>query len=157
MKYRYLRIAFSVTCGIACVLLVVLWVRSFHAKDSMRGCIAGSKLHMYLSTLKGEIALSFDEWRGNPHPWIFESKSNLENMSSVLPSVTGKPPLSWLGFRWYFKPNLWAIIFPYWFAVLLPASVASLPWLRWQFSLRTLLIATTLVAVVLGLIVYASR
>jgi len=33
MKYRYLRIAFSVTCGIACVLLVVLWVRSYWSVD----------------------------------------------------------------------------------------------------------------------------
>ena len=31
------------------------------------------------------------------------------------------------------------------------------PWLRWRFSLRTLLIATTLVAVVLGLIVWSVR
>jgi hypothetical protein len=29
MKYRKLRIAWSVTWGIACLLLVILWVRSF--------------------------------------------------------------------------------------------------------------------------------
>ena len=29
MKYRKLRIAWSVGCGIACVLLVVLWMRSY--------------------------------------------------------------------------------------------------------------------------------
>jgi len=61
---------------------------------------------MYVTSLKGEVAISFDEWKGNPHPWIFESVSNPENMIAVLSSVTGKPPLSWLGFRWYFKPNL---------------------------------------------------
>ena len=39
------------------------------------------------------------------------------------------------------------------------AALAAAPWIRWsrRFSLRTLLIATTLVAVVLGLIVYAAR
>ena len=47
---------------------------------------------------------------------------------------------------------------PYWLAVLLVGMSASLPWLSLlpkRFSLRTLLIATTLVAVVLGLIVWA--
>jgi len=34
---------------------------------------------------------------------------------------------------------------------------ATVPWLKPSFSLRTLLIATTLVAVVLGLIVWAAR
>jgi hypothetical protein len=29
MKFRKLRIAWSVFCGLACVLLVVLWVRSY--------------------------------------------------------------------------------------------------------------------------------
>jgi hypothetical protein len=35
--------------------------------------------------------------------------------------------------------------------------ILVIPWLRWRFSLRNLLIATTLVAVVLGLAVYATR
>ena len=39
------------------------------------------------------------------------------------------------------------------------AIVAAAPWIRWskRFSVRTLLIATTLVAVLLGLVVYATR
>ncbi len=44
---------------------------------------------------------------------------------------------------------------PYWILVLASAPIALLAWLDWsnRFSLRTLLIATTLVAVGLGLIV----
>jgi hypothetical protein len=45
---------------------------------------------------------------------------------------------------------------PHCFAAFLVAMFAALPWLRWRFSLRTLLIATTLIAVVLGLVVYAA-
>jgi hypothetical protein len=46
---------------------------------------------------------------------------------------------------------------PYWAIVLPSAALASVPWIRWskRFSLRTLLIATTLVAVVLGVVVWA--
>jgi len=47
---------------------------------------------------------------------------------------------------------------PFWVPVLVTAALATVPWFHWskRFSLRTLLIATTLVAVVLGIIA-ASR
>ena len=47
---------------------------------------------------------------------------------------------------------------PHWFS-LITVAIAALPWIRqlsWRFNLRTLLIATTLVAVVLGLAVYMA-
>ena len=49
----------------------------------------------------------------------------------------------------------WLVV-PHWFFATLAAGLAALPWFqqKWKFSLRTLLIATTLVAVVLGLIVW---
>ncbi len=158
MRYRKLRIAFSSICLIACVLLTALWVRSYYSRDMTRGCIAGSHLHLSVTSLKGDVAVAFDEWRGSPHPWMFESVSNSENMVSVFSSV-GKPPLSWLGFRLQFKATLVVIVLPYWFLVLAFAAFIFTPWVRWKqrFSLRTLLIATTLIAVVLGLIVYLHK
>jgi hypothetical protein len=33
MKFRKLRIAWSVACGILCLLLIVLWVRSYWSSD----------------------------------------------------------------------------------------------------------------------------
>ena len=35
MRFRKLRIAWSVGWGIACVLLIVLWVRSYWYKDTV--------------------------------------------------------------------------------------------------------------------------
>ena len=51
------------------------------------------------------------------------------------------------------------VLLPHWFDITVSSDflIAAAPWLRWRFSLRTLLIATTLVAVVLGLIVWAAR
>jgi branched-subunit amino acid ABC-type transport system permease component len=49
---------------------------------------------------------------------------------------------------------------PHWFIAGFFAAFAATTWvrqLRWRFSLRTLLIATTLVAVVLGAIVWSIR
>ena len=52
------------------------------------------------------------------------------------------------------------IMVPHWFLILLSALLAYVPWLRFwstRFSLRTLLIVTTLIAVGLGLIAWAAR
>jgi len=52
------------------------------------------------------------------------------------------------------------LMLPNWFVVLVFASLAAFPWIRWirvHYSLRTLLIATTLLAVALGLAVWAAR
>jgi hypothetical protein len=88
---------------------------------------------------------------------MFESVSNAENMIAVFSSV-GKPPLSWLGFRLHFKASLVVIVLPYWFLVLLPAAFTAIPWIHWpkRFTVRALLIATTLVAAVLGSIIALS-
>jgi hypothetical protein len=50
-------------------------------------------------------------------------------------------------------------IVAHWLAVLFFATlgIVAAPCIKWRFSLRTLLIVTTLVAVVLGLMVYAAR
>ena len=57
--------------------------------------------------------------------------------------------------RWRFSPPE-EIKTPIWFVVAMCGLVAAIPWLRWRFSLSTLLIATTLVAVVLGLGVWLA-
>ena len=54
------------------------------------------------------------------------------------------------------RPSLGKILvrFPIWFLILVASTFAAVPCFHWRFSLRTLLIATTLVAIVLGLIVW---
>jgi hypothetical protein len=49
-------------------------------------------------------------------------------------------------------------IIPIWFPVMIASIVAVAPWIKYRprFSLRTLLIATTLIAVVLGVVVWSS-
>jgi hypothetical protein len=49
------------------------------------------------------------------------------------------------------------VTLPYWFLVGLCAVVAAAPWLRWRFSLRTLLIAITILALALGNLIATTR
>jgi hypothetical protein len=51
----------------------------------------------------------------------------------------------------------WVIRMPYIFSVALLTMIAASVWIKIRFSLRTLLIATTLLALVLGLIVWSMR
>jgi hypothetical protein len=65
-----------------------------------------------------------------------------------------------MGFGVYKNASDFWVMIPYWFLVVAIATLGTAPWirkLRWRFSLRTLLIATTLIGVVLGLIVWLSH
>ena len=58
------------------------------------------------------------------------------------------------------EPRATWLTFPFWLPVLVSAMLSAIPWIRqlpWRFTLRTLLIATTLIAVGLGLIVWTFR
>jgi hypothetical protein len=80
-----------------------------------------------------------------PIPWTFETFPWSQPSESPAFAYAYTPD-------WEFE--LWI---PYRYLVALFAIFAGVPWIRqfrWRFTLRTLLIATTLVAVVLGLIVW---
>lgn len=159
---RALRVTWSAAFSLLTLLLIALWLRSYSHRDQTRGCIFGSRHHILVTSLRGQIAIGCDEWRGIPHDWIFESRTEAENLISVYPTVTGVPPCSWLGFRGRFRPNLWILVIPTWLLLCAAIGAAILPWTGLErrvqrFSLRTLLVATTLIAVTLGLLAYCSK
>lgn len=151
MKYRKLRIAFSAVCGILCLLLEVYWVRSYREGETVFGVIGGQRIQ--LSSSWGRIQLIM-----NPKS-MFTVPPKWKYMRSVLVPLPE-------GFEWIVArrlnapmqgielrgPHLLAVAFA---GLLLTAP--WLPWWSWQFSLRTLLIATTLVAVGLGAIIWAAK
>ena len=142
---RYLRIAFSATCLIACMLLIVLWVRSYWKMD-----ILDVPLHRWqvvFGSYHGYALATFDGFETDDRDW---------NMRSYGPTWFPEFPTR---FRFGIQrvPTFVYVEGPYWVCVLVAATIgilAALPWIRWRFSLRSLLIATTLVAVVLGVIVW---
>jgi len=156
---RSLRIAFTVFFGIACVLLVVLWVRSFHKKDDLRGLVGDTVLN--IQSLRGELGIGNWGWRFSRFPWRLSNENVDDSMERLWRPVKDRRPLSLVGVRWqHFAPEMTMVVVRYWALVLLAATLAVAPWmhsLRWRFSLRTLLVVITTVAVVLGLIVAAKR
>ena len=158
MKYRKLRIAWSVMWGIATVLFVTLWAGSYRGPGTgylpVPGVCCRSAEGILLLTKLGEpeppeppntkyrIILTYsDPWAGKTF--------------DIAPSH------KWAGFYFRFwKTSYYYMQAPYWFLVGVSVVFSVAPWRRhfqWRFTLRTLLIATTLVAVVLGLIAWAIR
>jgi hypothetical protein len=148
---RYLRIAFSATCLIACVLLIALWVRSYWRADTPTTTKFG-RVFEFIS-LSGNVVI---RWADIPSEWG-SAPFTIPLTENDRDPFDEPPPDHYraLGFRFSSYPEFRFLSIPYWFPILLCSILAALPWFRWRFSLRTLLIATTLVAVVLGLVVWS--
>jgi hypothetical protein len=149
MKYRKLRIAWSVAWGIVCVLFIGLWVRSYKTADLFTLPITTNKL-FGLTSDKGVFLASFYSWP--PGPMVGSIWDRWHGTYKPGPRVNAKAwdygalPSGSSG--WYIQMPQMQFIF----AAMFLAGASWLPVRR--FSLRTLLIATTLVAVGLGLIVW---
>ena len=57
MRYRKLRITWTAICLIACVLLIVLWVRSHKWNDYLHKCVYGMR-SLELDSAHGQVAIS---------------------------------------------------------------------------------------------------
>src|SRR3954469_18702251 len=154
---RYLRIVFSAFCGVACVLLVVLWVRSYWRSDviwcqysASHAAVCGSR-HGSLWAFRIAVAAVGLAWEMEGT----ETASEDDFWADIEQAHEYRGIFGFGIFETRRYRQLWA---PYWFPILLFIALAAAPWTRWsrRFSLRTLLIATTLVAVLLGLTVYGA-
>jgi hypothetical protein len=152
--FRHLRIVFSIGCGIAFVLLILLWVRSYWWCDIVY-YRPGPNAMFLVRSADGEV--SFGNWSrrvgtmGDPPDigWTRRAlyigeRSEVRDVS-VFRKVLREFRLSQFGYQ-----------APDWFFAILLVAQGSSFWLsRWKgrFSLRTLLIVLTLVAALLGVIV----
>jgi hypothetical protein len=138
MRFRKLRIAWSLFWGVPCVLLIVLWVRSYSQVDAAYVARWHSAISS-MGTLYIDAGLSWT-WAATCHEF-------------------GWPALQWVVLKNDSEVAVKEgnVAFPISRLVLLTAAFAPLSWINSRFSVRTLLIITTLVAVWLGLAVYVAR
>jgi hypothetical protein len=149
MRYRKLRLAWSVLWGVVALLLCVLWVRSYWVSDILIGNEAsGPSTHFVLEASGGYLGVSSEGLSlSQIADWRLASRDTVRGVASRIPLRLTHERSG--------GQEVWAT--PIWIVLLVVSAIAGVPWLRFRFSLRTLLIATTLVAVVLGLIVWAAR
>jgi hypothetical protein len=159
MKYRKLRIAWSVGCGIICLLLIVLWVRSFNWFDDLAFLFDNSQSMVAVQSAPGSLCVTWqdaglDTFSEEYYSRIFNAQRRDAPPELTLQSIAGRFHV----FKFRTIRNN-ALSMPFWFLVITSATLAAFPWIRWskRFSLRTLLIATALVAMALGLIAVMVR
>jgi hypothetical protein len=145
MKHRKLRIAWSVAWGITALMLIAIWVKSYQRYYILD--VYNPVSAFRIDSGKGMLSSTFSTRKA---PWSYLLST------FTYDKVSPAPHSAW-GF--YAKSGAGRFDFdlPYWFVVF-SATLAAFPWGFWHhvrgFSLRTLLIATTLIAAMLGLIVW---
>jgi hypothetical protein len=159
MRFRKLRIACSVACALACVLLIASWVRSYWVQYRLMYPTTGQAVIEVDSAAGIVWVQEYDVFPGVK--WnraLYQFKLDGQFLA-VVNEVRQKTFLGFARFGTNSVISERTTVVPYWFLVLVSASLVYAPWLPWssRFGLRTLLIATTLVAVILGAIVYAVR
>lgn len=163
--FRRLRIVWTALFGTFCVLLILLWARSYYRFDWFGPGItlipspSGQELHpksgfvfesaggalavWYVGNLRDSTWYAWHVGSSSPEPQLRVTGDDGESASD--------------GFRAKTHPN-GSIkgAAPHWCLAFLCAVLLTSVWVR-HFSVRTMLIATTLIAVVQCLVMFASR
>jgi hypothetical protein len=151
---RKLRIAVSVFFGVLTVALCMLWVRSYWRADSIHFMANGGYVYSLVADAGlVEVSRGIDvESNGMFAPgdywvnaWDYHQRRR-ETKARLL------VPFKFRSGQHYFRLEI-----PFWFPVFLVAATSVLTLRSIRFSVRTLLVATTVVAVVLGLAVWGGR
>jgi hypothetical protein len=144
---KYLRIAVTALSMTACVMLIPLWVRSYNTGDVLMARVSGTRGVGIVSN-QGRLTFSAFDYQTLSHelPWGHKS------YQAASFSPVGA---AWqLGSQTTPYPAFFVVV-----PVLFPLLVAGLIGVAavfrqpYRFSLRTLLIATTVVTLGLGLII----
>jgi hypothetical protein len=151
-RFRRTRIAVSVFFGMLTVASCVLWVRSQLCWDKWYNPISDECVIIVESSFGRLVVL-----RAVPAlhlPWNWHISGPVQGDGWVGDHPAGVDPNKRTGgFDFVATAFHTAVLVPYWFPVLILAvlSIASGWSCAFHFSLRTLLTATTLVAILLGL------
>jgi hypothetical protein len=148
---------------VVAVLSVLLWVRSYWWHVGLARVSAGGNMLSVASTT-GAVYLNRAQLAQLGIPRTSPPLTTGWHSESRIADFPHK------GFEWRSHAGYFLITIPFWFVSALTVVIAATPWtpvqvafvrgliarIPYRFSLRTLLIATTLVAVTLGLLVWLA-
>jgi hypothetical protein len=136
-----LRIAWSVLFAGACCIFFLLWVRSYWAIDHIDFMVKSQRIEG--DSDRGQLWLAI--YKAAPLPWVRPDNS--------------PPPVFRTGqrfFRIQYGETGGIIFIPHRYLIALLVVCAGVPWISWstRFSLRTLLIAISVAAILLALVMW---
>jgi hypothetical protein len=163
---RYARYAVAALFVLLAVAFAALWVRSYWWMD-YRIRVIGGPLGLFVHSQQGQ--LRFFTFRHTPLPVSNRRPGAFDDLfreTFALPNSPHRIPAQWrarrevLGeFQWTHYPDGERFVVPHWFPTASSLGFASLFAFKrpWRYRLRTIIVATTLIAGLLGLAVYAAR
>jgi hypothetical protein len=128
-----LRIAFSVVCGIACLLLIALWMRSYRLNEILFRLDPGNQVTT-LGSANGDFYLVRMIVLPNklgppqpprvPHGWRYDCVPLADNVRR--------------SFKFIRVPNGFSLYLPFWLFAATTTAFGTIPWLHWpkRFSAR---------------------
>jgi hypothetical protein len=153
MKYRKLRIAFAIVCTIPCVLMIALWVRSYFCHEGvtiLTPIVQRGNQCTNIQTFPGVLSIGSGPQLGGPAIYDIQYWG---------PSETREDDAYYSLVPIHRPEVIGGYMVRFWFLVLITGAIAAVAW--WKrtisFSLRTLLIGMTVVAALLGLLIWAMN
>jgi len=170
------RMTVSVLSAAACIVLCAEWKQSHGTANRVYGHVCGDR-GLLLAWQEGRFAAVTFACDSQHIPWRWKSNNYPidDDRSCPIGAMPSYPTRH--GFAWIDRPRemseMWynpirgdrphridratvvakGFLVPLWCLVMLSGSVSIIPWIRMRFGLCTLLAATTLAALVLGLVV----
>jgi hypothetical protein len=113
--------------------------------DSIKYPLQSKPELTFVGTMKGAFVVVVTDAISEKREWQYTSRR-----------VPQQFPITWLRWR-NLSTFSYRLFIPIWLIALALSALSAAPWIKPRFTLRTLLIATTLLAVVLGLVIWAAR
>lgn len=180
LRTRRILIILSALSLVLCLALVAFWVRSYHSADRLHGRVWG-KRSFIVASKQGRVTVVGFLWHGAPNWWTWELRSHPADDVMSFPVGDVCQYEKGLGFGTISQPLYLVmnptqqtaqgvtmilsgaataalrgagVIMPYWFLVLISATLSTVLAINrtWRFSMRSLFVAITLLAVVLALV-----
>jgi|1186.fasta_scaffold75283_2 hypothetical protein len=145
--FRKFRIAFSAFSAVACILLMLWWARSFTWYDDWLVKFCNSEWTNG-SSADGRMIIWFEH--AHIGHWF---ELNISPLAGHRPA--GKyERLPWFRFFRSSSGNSYSLCFAHCLLAIIMVGTALVPWCPRRFSVRGLLVTTTVVALVIGLTIW---
>ena len=153
--FRHWRILVSLICFTLFLTVIVFWVRSYTRRDELSSkSKTGSVVD--IASRGGDVYFISDT---NPLDSPRRDLGWQVTSQDYHYSARKDHRVGFLGFVALSQSSYIVIAVPYWFISIIFALLCGLPWFwrRFNFSLRTFLVAFTVAAIVLGMIAWLDR
>lgn len=143
------RIANTVLFGVLCIGCVVLWIRSYWHVDGGNFSTFPNQ-HIAFHGGSGRMCVWFEHSAANQ--WFnWHTRPNTDRIS---PDAEDRIPVFDVAFFW---PKMTRLYVAHWFLAVVTALITLVPWCPRKFGIRDLLVATTVISLVIGLIMWVDR